>query len=56
MVAEIYNPSDSSFSATAVDDSNRMGHTATLLKNGRAVIIGGLGYGTGPLTTAELYQ
>ena len=56
LVAEIYNPSDSSFSATAVDDFNRMGHTATLLKNGRAVIIGGLGYGKGPLTTAELYQ
>ena len=54
-VAETYSPSDGSFSAIGLDESDRLGHTATLLKNGSVVIIGGFDYGTGPLTTAELY-
>ncbi len=48
LVAETYSPSDGSFSAVGVVDSNGTGHSATLLKNGSVLIIEG--------TTADLYQ
>jgi hypothetical protein len=50
-VAETYSPSDGSFSAVGVDDSDSTEHTATLLKNGSVLIIGGVESATG-----ELYQ
>ena len=49
LVAETYSPSDGSFSAVGVDDSDPNGHTATLLKNGSVLIIEGT-------TATELYQ
>ncbi len=49
-VAETYSPSDGSFSAVGVVDSDNIGHSATLLKNGSVLII------EGDSTTAELYQ
>jgi hypothetical protein len=48
LVAETYSPSDGSFSAVGVVDSDPNGHSATLLKSGSVLIIEG--------TTAELYQ
>jgi hypothetical protein len=36
--------------------TGRTAHTATLLGNGRVLVVGGDNYSAGFLTTAELYQ
>jgi hypothetical protein len=51
LVAETFSPSDGSFSAIGIVGSDPYGGTATLLKDGSVLIIGGR-----DSTTAELYQ
>jgi len=50
--AELYNPSTGTFSLTGAMNTARRGHTATLLSNGKVLVVGGWG----PLGTAELYE
>lgn len=55
--AEIYEPSSQSFIAIGFMNRSRVYHTATLLKNGTVLIVGGVSYW--PYTTtrsAELYR
>ena len=49
--AELYNPATAMFSPTGSMTTERSQHTATLLRDGRVLIIGGVGSGT----SAELY-
>jgi len=51
--AELYNPATGVFRATGSMSTTRIDHTATLLPNGRVLIVGGNG---GPVTSAELYD
>jgi N-acetylneuraminic acid mutarotase len=59
--AELFNPSTSSWKATAPMAASRVGHTATVLGNGQVLVAGGesddpiLGNST-PLASAELYD
>jgi hypothetical protein len=54
--AEIYDPTTRTFRATGSMLSKRMNHTATLLPNGRVLIVGGTTDGNNALSTAELYD
>lgn len=59
--AEIYDPATGQWTAATPMGSARFEHTATLLDDGRVLIVGGLGAPTGesavsPLGTAELYD
>jgi hypothetical protein len=55
--AELYDPSTDSFTATGSMASVRVGHTATLLTNGKVLIAGGTtAYMSGYLASAELYD
>src|SRR5882757_5515034 len=53
--AEIYDPSTGTFTATGSMSAARQGHSATLLKNGLLLIVGGQN-NSGRLATAELYD
>jgi WD40 repeat protein len=53
--AEVYDPTSGTFVATGSMVAARTGHTATLLPNGRVLIVGGSD-GNHALTTAELYD
>ena len=53
--AELYDPKTGKFRSTGSMDVARVGHTATLLANGRVLIVGGDGP-SGPLASAELYD
>jgi hypothetical protein len=53
--AELYNPSKGRFSDTGGMLAARTGHTATLLADGRVLIVGGSD-GTTSLSSAELYD
>ena len=53
--AELYNPSNGSWTATGSMTTNRYEHTATLLPNGKVLVVGGLGTG-GELSSAEIYN
>jgi hypothetical protein len=51
--AELYDPTTNRFTATGLMNAARCGHTATLLKNGRVLIVGGDQLAG---ATAELYD
>jgi Bacterial Ig-like domain (group 2)/Galactose oxidase, central domain len=56
--AEVYDPATGTFTPTANISTARIGHTATLLLDGRVLITGGItsGSSASPLATAELYD
>jgi len=56
--AELYDPGEGSFSMTGTMSIPRGGHTATLLKDGKVLIVGGGDQGVGGTAsaTAELYD
>jgi hypothetical protein len=60
--AELYNPATDTFTQTGLMVSSRRGHTATLLANGKVLIVGGSfessGWcmGCGPMSSAEVYD
>jgi len=54
--AEIYDPSGGTFSATGSMATPREGHTATALRDGRVLIVGGSGNGVRTLDSAEVYD
>ncbi len=53
--AELYNPKTGRFSPTGSMNAPRVNHTATLLPDGRVLIVGGDGP-SGPMASAELYD
>ncbi len=54
--AEIYDPSAGTFSATDSMATPREGHTATMLRDGRVLIVGGSGNGVTALDSGEVYD
>jgi hypothetical protein len=54
--AQIYDPVAATFSAAGNMVTARVGHTATLLPNGKVLIVGGQGDAASPLATAELFD
>ncbi|MGD0670859.1 MAG: kelch repeat-containing protein [Candidatus Binatus sp.] len=54
--AEIYDPAAGTFSATGSMATPREGHTATMLRDGRVLIVGGSGNGVSTLGSAEVYD
>jgi Galactose oxidase, central domain/Kelch motif len=54
--AEIYDPSTGTFSATGSMSTPREDHTATLLRDGRVLIIGGNDVGSHTTASAEIYD
>ena len=59
--AELYDPSSGTFTATGSMATSRIGHTATLLSNGKVLIAGGAGDTSPdgyylPVASAELYD
>jgi hypothetical protein len=57
--AELYDPSSGTFTPTGDMTTARVGHTATLLANGKVLIAGGDTGGPGPFTflvSAEIYD
>ncbi len=54
--AELYDPATGTWSPTNSLADDRVGHTATLLRNGKVLVAGGYRYGTGNLASAELYD
>jgi hypothetical protein len=56
--AEVYDPATGTFTPTANMSTARIGHTATLLLDGKVLVAGGITSGSSgsPLATAELYN
>jgi hypothetical protein len=54
--AEIYNPNTGKFTATGAMSTKRASHTATLLADGRVLMVGGFGAGETSLASAEIYD
>ena len=54
--AEIYDPATGKFSSTGAMSTFRDHHTATLLKDGRVLVVGGGGEGYASSTSADLYD
>ncbi|WP_441288618.1 kelch repeat-containing protein [Sorangium sp. KYC3313] len=56
--AELYDPATGTWTAAASMGSARSMHTATLLSNGKVLVVGGSNgaYGSVPLATAEVYD
>jgi len=55
-VAELYNPATGNFAATGAMTTARSAHTATLLGNGKVLVVGGMDVNGNALASAELYQ
>jgi hypothetical protein len=53
--AELYDPGTGTWTATGSLATARESHTATLLPNGKVLVVGGAG-GSGYLASAELYD
>jgi hypothetical protein len=53
--SEIYNPSDETFTITGNIHTKRISHTATLLNNGKVIIIGGHSGDEKALSSSEIY-
>jgi Tol biopolymer transport system component len=54
--AEIYDPATGTFSTTGSMSSIRDQHTATLLQDGRVLVVGGGGEGYSSVSSADLYD
>ena len=54
--AELYDPSAGAFAATGSMTAGRVNHTATLLSNGKTLMVGGAGGGSAALASAETYD
>jgi hypothetical protein len=54
--AQIYDPKTGTFSVTGSMGTARLGHTATLLKDGRVLVIGGQDESLNALLSAEIYD
>lgn len=56
--AELYDPATGTFTPTGSLDTPRYGFTATLLRDGRVLVLGGLNNlnNGGPLSSAEIYD
>jgi hypothetical protein len=55
--AELYDPTAGAFTSIGSMAAARFGHTATLLKNGRVLVVGGTdSYSSTPFSTAEIYD
>ena len=55
--AELFNSANGTFTPTGSMEGTRAGHTATLLSNGKVLLVGGTGGGdNAALATAELFQ
>ena len=55
--AELYDPATGNWHETASLNTSRFGHTATLLLNGKVLVVGGYGSGSNNLLqSAELYD
>ena len=54
--AELFDPSTGAWSPGATMAQQRALHTATLLEDGRVLVVGGFDEGGQPLATAELYD
>jgi hypothetical protein len=55
-VAELYDPATGKFSPTGSMTAQRRDHAATLLNDGRVLIVGGDNPNTAGLTSAEIYD
>jgi N-acetylneuraminic acid mutarotase len=55
--AEMYDPTVAAFTSTGSMATARFGHTATLLANGKVLVVGGFAsYSSEPTATAEIYD
>jgi hypothetical protein len=54
--AELFDPVGASWTATESMPAGRIGHTATLLPNGKVLVVGGGSAGHDALTSVELYD
>ena len=54
--AEIYEPSSGTFRTVGSMNRGRSRHTATVLEDGRILMVGGRGYGVNGLSEAELFS
>src|ERR1035441_7015469 len=54
--AELYDPANGTWTLTGAQVAPRAFHTATLLPNGKVLIVGGYGSSGGLLSSAELYD
>jgi hypothetical protein len=55
-IAELYDPTTGTFSRTGSMSVDRYGHTATVLNDGRVLIVGGESLRSGISASAELYD
>ena len=54
--AELYDPVSNTFTATGSMSTDRVGHTATLLADGKVLIAGGRPLASNEVATAEIYD
>jgi hypothetical protein len=54
--SDIYDPGNDKFTATGSLSAARSNHTATLLLNGKVLIVGGINQDASPMNSAEIYD